>query len=146
MHPGTEWAPALRNAGNAPLAAIVAAERLEETETMAREFSALAHSSASPLDVAARWSKFEPGFVLDWLALQVQACVHRAFMGTTAATQVAVADSVLHGMDRRNLFCYLDIINRLRSQPVGSFNIQLTLESLLIDWADKLRDCRKQGI
>ena len=41
-------------------------------------------------------------------------------------------------MDRRNLFCYLDRINRLRGQPKGSYNVQLTLESLLIDWAGGL--------
>ena len=41
-------------------------------------------------------------------------------------------------MDSRNLFCYLDIINRLRGQPKGSYNVQLTFESLLIDWADGL--------
>jgi hypothetical protein len=43
-------------------------------------------------------------------------------------------------MDRRNLFCYLDRINRLRGQPKGSYNVQLTLETLLIDWADGLAD------
>jgi hypothetical protein len=52
---------------------------------------------------------------------------------------------VLRGIDRRNLFCYLDNINRLRSQPVGSFNVLLTLESLLIDWADRLQNYRQQG-
>ena len=43
-------------------------------------------------------------------------------------------------MDRRNLFCYLDRINWLRGQPKGSYNVQLTLETLLIDWADGLAD------
>ena len=43
-------------------------------------------------------------------------------------------------MDTRNLFCYLDIINRLRGQPGGSYNVQLTLEGLLIDWVDGLRE------
>jgi len=42
---------------------------------------------------------------------------------------------VLQRIDRRNLFCYLDGINRLRGQPAGSYNVQLTFESLLIDWA-----------
>ena len=45
---------------------------------------------------------------------------------------------MLKRMDRRNLFCYLDTINRLRGQPAGSYNVQLTLESLLIDWANGL--------
>ena len=44
-------------------------------------------------------------------------------------------------MDTRNLFCYLDIINRLRSQAAGSYNVQLTMEGLLIDWASGLKDC-----
>jgi hypothetical protein len=52
---------------------------------------------------------------------------------------------VLKRMDRRNLFCYLDIINRLRGQPAGSFNVQLTLESLLIDWAGDLLDCNNSS-
>ena len=47
-------------------------------------------------------------------------------------------------MDRPNLFCYLDIINRLRGQPGGSYNVQLTLESLLIDWAEGLAACGLQ--
>jgi hypothetical protein len=54
---------------------------------------------------------------------------------------VVIEDSVLQRMDRRNLFCYLDIINQLRGQPGGSYNVQLTLEGLLIDWAGGLRDC-----
>ena len=41
-------------------------------------------------------------------------------------------------VDTRNLFCYLDTINRLRGQAAGSWNVQLTLESLLIDWANGL--------
>jgi len=44
-------------------------------------------------------------------------------------------------MDRRNLFCYLDIINGLRGQPGGSYNVQLTFEGLLIDWASGLQEC-----
>jgi hypothetical protein len=38
------------------------------------------------------------------------------------------------------LFCYLDDINRVRGQSAGSYNVQLTLESLLIDWAQGLKD------
>ena len=42
-------------------------------------------------------------------------------------------------MDSRKLFCYLDDINRLRAQPGGTFNVQLALEGLLIDWATGLQ-------
>ncbi|MDX1404053.1 MAG: hypothetical protein R3192_05935 [Woeseiaceae bacterium] len=136
LQPSTSWPAALRAAGDAPLAAIQAAERLEETDSMAKEFAALAERRASPLEIAGRWSKREPEFVLDWLGRQVQLCILRVFGGLSAGG--GVSDSVLQRMDRRNLFCYLDAINKLRGQPAGSYNLQLNLEALLIDWAGGL--------
>ncbi len=122
LRPGADWGAALRLAGNAPLAAVEALEQLDTHDAMRREFAEVARGTVSPLDVASRWAKLEPRFVLDWLARQVQ--------------QTIVDESVQQRMDRRNLFCYLDIINRLRGQPKGSYNVQLTFESLLIDWAE----------
>lgn len=105
---------------------------------MARDFAALPERNASPLEVAGRWAKQEPEFVLGWLCRQVQLCILRVFGGLAAMPGAGVNDSVLQRIDRRNLFCYLDDINRLRGQPAGSFNVQLNLESLLIDWAGGL--------
>lgn len=142
LGPGSNWGAALREAGGAPLTAIEASEHLDQAESMARDLGAVADHRVSPLEVAARWAREEPEFVLDWLCRQVQQCIYRS-TGTAPATSVPmVADSVLNCIDRRNLFCYLDIINGLRGQQAGSFNIQLTLESLLIDWARGLADCR----
>jgi DNA polymerase-3 subunit delta' len=138
LRPGTEWAPVLRDAGMAPLAAIGALERLEETNAMAAELRAVAAGSAAPLPVAAKWAKMEPEFVLGWLARQVQLCISRTTNGINTGVAAVVDDSLLGRMDRRNLFCYLDIINRLRGQPAASFNVQLTLECLLIDWSQGL--------
>ena len=138
LRPGTEWGPVLREAGMAPLAAIGVLERLEETNTMAAELRAVAEGSAAPLPVAAKWAKMEPEFVLGWLARQVQLCISRTANGINTSVAAVVDDSLLGRMDRRNLFCYLDIINRLRGQPAGSFNVQLTLECLLIDWSQRL--------
>lgn len=138
LRPGTEWGPVLREAGKAPLAAIGVLERLEETNTMAAELRAVAEGSAAPLPVAAKWAKMEPEFVLGWLARQVQLCISRTTNGINTSVAAVVDDSLLGRMDRRNLFCYLDIINRLRGQPAGSFNVQLTLECLLIDWSQRL--------
>ena len=72
VRPGVEWNEALRLAGYAPLAAIDVNEHLDTHAAMQRDFSAVARGSASPLEVAARWSKLEPPFVLNWLARQVQ--------------------------------------------------------------------------
>jgi len=137
LHPGANWVEALGLAGNAPLAAITALDHLETHSTMSRDFTAVAKGGASALEVAARWARLDTGFVLDWLARQVQ----QAIRGSTVG---AIDESVVKRMDRRNLFCYLDIINGLRSQPGGSYNVHLTLESLLIDWAEGLRNCSRR--
>ena len=136
--PGANWTEALRLAGNAPLAAISALDDLDTHASMSRDFIAIGKGQLSPLEVAARWAKLDPRFVLDWLARQVQQAILKASGGTQAPVVGAIDDSVLRRMDRRNLFCYLDIINRLRGQPKGSYNVQLTFESLLIDWAEGL--------
>ena len=91
--------------------------------------------------LGARWSKLAPGLVLDWLAQQVKLAIVASSAGRENAAGLAIEESVLQRMDTRNLFCYLDIINRLRGQPGGSFNVQLTFETLLIDWASGLREC-----
>jgi len=138
LQPGTSWGEALRLAGNAPLAAIAAIDQLDTHASMRKDFAGVAKGIISPLEVAARWAKLEAPFVLDWLARQVQQAILTVAGGPQASAGVAIDESVLRHVDRRNLFCYLDIINRLRGQPKGSYNVQLTLESLLIDWAEGL--------
>ena len=140
LQPAANWAAALRMAGNAPLAALEARERLDVTDAMARDFTQVAERRLSPIDVAARWSKYEPYFVLGWIAREVQRSIYRASGSAGESFEGDLAESVLNRIDRRNLFCYLDVINRARSQSSGSFNVQLTLESLLIDWAQGLQN------
>ena len=108
---------------------------------MAQDLNALGAGRGSAVDVAARWTKIGPAYVLDWLAQQLKLALIAHSAGRGQAPGLAIEDSVLRRMDRRNLFCYLDIINRLRGQPGGSFNVQVTFEGLLIDWAEGLRDC-----
>lgn len=145
LHPGTAWATVLKESGFAPLAALRANERLDETEAMASDFAAIAEGRASPLKIAAKWAKHEPEFVFSWFSRQIHTCILRVSGCTPAGVSAVVGDSVLRRIDRRNLFCYLDIINRLRGQPVGSFNVQLTLECLLIDWAGSLESVTDTG-
>lgn len=140
LKPGNRWGDALRAAGNAPLAAIAAAEQLDTSAAMSHDLSGIGAGTLSPVEVAARWSKLEAGFVLDWLARQLRYANLALAGGRDRASGLAIDESVLKRMDRRNLFCYLDTINRLRGQPKGAYNLQLTLEGLLIDWADGLAD------
>jgi DNA polymerase-3 subunit delta' len=139
VRPGVTWPKVLRDAGLAPLAALRGQERLDETDAMTGDLVAIADGSAAPLAVAAKWAKYEPEFVLGWLSRQVQSCIIRVAGGDSAGVSAVLGDSVLGRIDRRNLFCYLDIINRLRGQAIGSFNVQLTLECLLIDWSNGLQ-------
>ena len=81
--------------------------------------------------------------MLEWLAREVQEAARSRVAGVNTGATATIGDSVLQRMDSRNLFCYLDIINRLRGRPGGSFNVQLTLESLLIDWATGLKDVQE---
>jgi len=145
LQPGARWAEALRMAGNAPLAAIEALESLDTLATMSRELSAVGAGKLSPIEVAGRWSKLEAGFVLDWLARQLRQAALALAGGRDRAPGLTIDESVLKRMDRRNLFCYLDRINRLRGQPRGSYNVQLTLEWLLIEWAEGLADAGTDG-
>ena len=139
LQPGAAWAEALRVAGGAPLAAPAALNELDTSAAMARDLNELGRGGGSPIEVASRWTKLDPEFVLNWLARQVKETTVAALTGR--AEGLAIDDFVLRRMDRRNLFCYLDIINRLRFQAGGSYNVQLTLEGLLIDWADGLEHC-----
>ena len=72
LRPGASWLQALRVAGFAPLAAIEAAESIETSGAMARDFANIIAGTASPIEIAAVWAKIEPMFVLDWLSRQIQ--------------------------------------------------------------------------
>ena len=141
LQPGAAWLDALRMTGGSPLAAISALDDLETSSAMGRDLQNLGKGKGSPIEIAARWAKQDPGFVLNWLSQQMKLAVLATSAGRETADGLAIDDSVLRRMDRRNLFCYLDIINRLRGQPGGSYNVQLTFEGLLIDWANGLKDC-----
>ena len=142
LQPGNTWLEPLRNAGFAPIGALAAAEQLELAQGMSRDFAAVARGEASPIDVAAAWGKIDPAFVVSWLSRQIQTAIRAASGDPESLKNLAVNESVLQRMDRRNLFCYLDNVNRLSGQSGGSWNPQLTFEALLIDWATGLKDVR----
>ena len=141
LQPGAAWIEALRMSGGAPLAAVAALDDLETSAGMGRDLQVLGSGRGSAIEIAARWAKLDTGFVLNWLSQQVKLAVLATSAGRELADGLTIDDSVLRRMDRRNLFCYLDIINRLRGQPGGSYNVQLAFEGLLIDWASGLKDC-----
>ncbi len=136
--PGEQWLEPLRNAGGAPLEALRAASRLDLLRTLGRDLNAVAGKSASPLEVAARWAREDPYEILEWLARELALAGRSAAGVEDSRVKPAIEQSVLQRIDSQNLFCYLDIINRLRSRPQGAFNAQTAFEGLLIDWAHGL--------
>jgi DNA polymerase-3 subunit delta' len=141
VRPGAAWLDALRMTGGAPLSALATLDELETSAAMGADLQVLGSGKGSAIEIAARWTKLDPEFVFNWMSQQAKLAILAIFAGRDVAEGLSIDDSVLRRMDRRNLFCYLDIINRLRGQPGGSFNVQLTLEGLLIDWANGLKDC-----
>lgn len=138
LRPSSDWARSLRAAGLAPLAAVEGIDLLDAREAISRDFAAVASRRASPLKVAAQWAKLDSDFVLEWLCRLVQASIHLAAGSGAGQINFNLDKSVLQRIDSRNLFCYLEKLNRLRNQPKGSFNVLVTLESLLIDWNNGL--------
>ena len=51
-----------------------------------------------------------------------------------------ISSHLSSNMSTQNLFLFFDKINLIRSKPRGSFNFQLSLEELLIDWRSGLND------
>lgn len=142
LRPGGDWVRPLAAAGGAPLEAVLMAERMDVYATLARDLNDVGSGRASPVDVAGRWSKEDVYGLLEWLARQVGEAAKQRICADSRAPGHTIDKTVLARMDSRNLFCYLDIINRLRSRPEGSFNPQTALEGLLIDWASGLRAVR----
>ncbi|MEJ2601682.1 MAG: hypothetical protein P8172_00070 [Gammaproteobacteria bacterium] len=137
-----DWPEALALAGGAPLRAVgFVREGLAELPGRFREdLGEVIAGRLGPLEAAGRWAKPDAVFAIAWLEGLVRDLIRRSVGGAAKATTSLVPESVLHHMDSRNLFCYLDRLTRLRIQPTGSYNELLALESLLIPWAEGFRD------
>jgi DNA polymerase-3 subunit delta' len=137
-----DWAEALALAGGAPLRAVTCV-REGTAELPARfrtDLGEVVSGRLGPLDAAARWAKADAPFAMDWLERLVGELIRGRIAGRSRAPAGVMPESVLQRMDTRNLFCYLDRLNRLRNQPPGTANEQqLALESLLIPWAEGFR-------
>ena len=140
-----DWEPLLDFASGAPLAALEARNSKGLGTQLATDMLDLLEGRASALGVSARLAtahKADPRSVLDGLAIIVQDCIRQASIDDSGSRTVHFPDSVLRRIDSRNLFCYLDIINGLRNQAPGTFNVALTFDALLTEWAGGLKTCR----
>ncbi|MDG2107032.1 MAG: hypothetical protein P8J74_00070 [Woeseiaceae bacterium] len=138
---GPTWAEVLRISGGAPLRALLTLDQQETGISMTQDLQKLTNGSASAIEIAARWSKLDTDFVLDWLAQQVNLSILAISVGREFSDGLVIDDSLLKQIKKPNLFIFLDHINILQAKPRGSFNVQLTFEGLLIDLSNRLVDC-----
>lgn len=137
-NPDVSYAEALKIANYAPLRAIDAIEEIETTKCMLKDLQMLEAKRLSAIEVSARWSKLEVNFVLNFMSQQVMQIIKEKMIGNNINSESFRDNSFLDRTQKRDLFCYLDNINQLSNKSAGSYNIQLTFDSLLIDWADNL--------
>jgi DNA polymerase-3 subunit delta' len=91
-----------------------------------------------PLDFASKLNKEEIDLVFDWMLFFIYKMIKNNYLNTSNTDSTSSNLSSI--LDSQNLFLFFDKINLIRSKPRGSFNFQLSLEELLIDWRSGLSD------
>ena len=91
-----------------------------------------------PLDFASKLNKEEIDLVFDWMLFFIYKMIKNNYLYTNNTDSTSSNLSSI--LDSQNLFLFFDKINLIRSKPRGSFNFQLSLEELLIDWRSGLSD------
>ena len=91
-----------------------------------------------PLDFASKLNKEEIDSVFDWMLFFVYKTIKSSYLNTINTDEIS--SHLSSNMNTQNLFLFFDKINLIRSKPRGSFNFQLSLEELLIDWRSGLSD------
>ena len=91
-----------------------------------------------PLDFASKLNKEEIDLVFDWMLFYVYKIIKNNYLNTDNTDINSRHLTSL--LNTQNLFLFFDKINLIRSKPRGSFNFQLSLEELLIDWKSGLND------
>ena len=91
-----------------------------------------------PLDFASKLNKEEIDLVFDWMLFFIYKMIKNNYLNTNNTDPTS--SNLSSTLDSQNLFLFFDKINLIRSKPRGSFNFQLSLEELLIDWRSGLSD------
>lgn len=123
---------ALRWSEGAPLRALSLIEsgQLERLRELRAGLSALLGGQISALALAAKLSDLDFSEVVSAVR---NVCIEiiRTQSGAEMGDSSEFSDYVI---DLRGLFCYLDTLNRAMTLSAGSFNEELTLETLLLPW------------
>jgi len=143
--PDHDWSRLLAGADGAPLAALAAVEqgRDQLEEHFAADLRAIVAGRKDPLQVAAEWNKNPSWVTLRWLSSTVCLLIRERMTGTDQTASNLQTETKHLPLER--LFWYLDEIQMVMSRQDGTLNPQLTLESLLVPWTDRLQSVQVGG-
>ncbi len=138
--PARDWRPLLQVAAGAPLAArTAAASGLDQMDERLREdLVEIAAGRRDPVKVAAEWAKIDPATSLPWLNGVVVSLIRQQAGGSSESLKSLQNLNQVLPLDL--LFRYLDEVQSALRRLDGALNLQMSLESLLIPWANRLRD------
>ena len=123
-----------------PLLAIENVANLEKTTIFKMQLADVIFKKESPIKVAALWAKNDTQFVLDWFSHFISQLIYTV-SNREFSSGIDQQYPYLNKLSARNLFCFLDGINKVRHQAYGSYNAQMILEALLVDWSQSLTAC-----
>ena len=123
-----------------PLLAIENVANLEKTTIFKMQLADVIFKKESPIKVAALWAKDDTQFVLNWFSHFISQLIYTV-SNRESSSGVDQQYPYLNKLSTRNLFCFLDGINKVRHQAYGSYNAQMILEALLVDWSQSLTAC-----
>ena len=128
---------ALALATGAPLLAqtLIADGGLDAARQVRADLAAIVAGRLRPMGAALAWKQLALAHVLASLRSVVQTLIYARWLPKMRAAS-EFGDYV---MDTRDLFCYLDAVNRLIAKTPGSYNPELALEALALPWAERLR-------
>ncbi|MEM8984202.1 MAG: hypothetical protein AAGC71_14310 [Pseudomonadota bacterium] len=133
---------ALAMAAGAPLLAAdwIANGTIDTWDRLHDELAALVDDGGDATALATAWSKHEAALVLKFLLAMTEAALHVLLKtGSAMPENRAITQIAERNVDARHLFCYLDRLRRLLSQPKGSYSAPAVFETLLLAWQGGFR-------
>ncbi len=138
--PGKDWDALLRVSSGAPLAAMRAASEGDDEldRRLAEDLVEIAAGRLDPVKVASEWAKLDPSKTVAWLNGTVVGLIRQ--QGGGHGESLKGLQNLNQVLPLGQLFRYLDEVQAALRRLDGALNLQMTLESLLIPWAGRLRD------
>ncbi|MEM1262078.1 MAG: hypothetical protein AAGH76_06760 [Pseudomonadota bacterium] len=108
---------------------------IDTWDRLEAELAALVAEASDATTVATAWAKLEAAIVLRFLIAMTETALHTVLKTGFVTQQNRVISQIAErNVDARHLFCYLDRLRRLLSQPKGSYSEPAVFETLLLAW------------